>query len=396
MSVRANPRGQPVLVLATILGGWTVMRVLLWSSPFPAGVTVPPSVFDKRGVAAVPAAATEPQAAVPGISEATGSPIVPSPWEPADQAPVPFAVDPSFAPPPPAWLSANTAPVGLPAGGVDRMRRIAGQHILLAAGFSNMALPPEIAAFYDREDLAATPATRLAVADRPLLGARERLPDGTRQRWSADGWVSWRDGSGNAAATAGAASYGRSQGGAVVRYRLAPGPLRPEAFARATRTLQGPRQAELAVGASVRLVPSLPVRVAAEGRVTETAAGREVRPAIFAVTELPPARLPLGLRGEGYAQAGYVGGNYATAFVDGQARVDGKLARPGEDAELRAGLATWGGAQKGAARLDVGPSATLSFRLGEARSRVAVDYRIRVAGDAEPGSGPVLTFSAGF
>ena len=150
------------------------------------------------------------------------------------------------------------------------------------------------------------------------------------------------------------------------------------------------------MGASVRLVPSLPVRVAAEGRVTETAAGREVRPAIFAVTELPPARLPLGLRGEGYAQAGDVGGNYATAFVDGQARVDGKLARPGEDTELRAGLATWGGAQKGAARLDVGPSATLSFRLGEARSRVAVDYRIRVAGDAEPGSGPVVTFSAGF
>ena len=49
-----------------------------------------------------------------------------------------------------------------------------------------------------------------------------------------------------------------------------------------------------------------------------------------------------------------------------------------------------------AARLDVGPSAMVSFRLGEAQSRVAVDYRLRVAGDAAPASGPALTFSAGF
>ena len=40
---------------------------------------------------------------------------------------------------------------------------------------------------------------------------------------------------------------------------------------------------------------------------------------------------------------------------------------------------------------DVGPTAAVTFRLGDARGRVAADYRFRVAGDAEPSSGPALT-----
>ncbi len=66
------------------------------------------------------------------------------------------------------------------------------------------------------------------------------------------------------------------------------------------------------------------------------------------------------------------------------------------DFDLRAGAGAWGGAQEDAARLDIGPSASVSFQLGEGRGRLAADYRIRVAGDAEPSSGPALTLSAGF
>ena len=54
------------------------------------------------------------------------------------------------------------------------------------------------------------------------------------------------------------------------------------------------------------------------------------------------------------------------------------------------------GAQEDAERLDIGPSAGLSFRIGAARGRVSADYRFRVAGDAEPSSGPALTLTAGF
>ncbi|MGX7896671.1 hypothetical protein [Tsuneonella sp. HG222] len=152
-----------------------------------------------------------------------------------------------------------------------------------------------------------------------------------------------------------------------------------------------------ALGLSVRPFATISMRAAAEVRISDTAAGSEVRPAAYAVTELPPLSLPGGWQAEAYAQAGYVGGRFATGFVDGQARLDRKILSPGmEGAELRAGLAAWGGAQKGAARLDIGPTASLGFRLGDARSRLAVDYRFRVAGEAEPKSGPAVTLSAGF
>jgi hypothetical protein len=214
-------------------------------------------------------------------------------------------------------------------------------------------------------------------------------------RWSADAWLHVRRGSG-APAAAIRPSYGRSQAGAVLRYRLAPSSAhRPLAYARLSRALAGEVETELAAGVLGRPLAGVPVSVAAEVRVTDRATGREVRPAGYAVTELPPLPLPFGLRGEIYAQAGYVGGRFATAFVDGQARVDGALARLGFGT-LRAGAGAWGGAQKGAARLDVGPSAAMALAIGKTQSRLVLDYRFRVAGDAAPASGPTLTISAGF
>lgn len=195
-------------------------------------------------------------------------------------------------------------------------------------------------------------------------------------------------------------SYGGSQAGAAIRYRLASeSVLRPQAYLRASAALAGAREQEVAVGLSARPLAGVPLRLAVEARAGETARGTRLRPAAFAVTELPPFRLPLGMRGELYAQGGFVGGEYATAFVDGQARVERPLVRIGET-EFAAGAGAWGGAQKGAARLDIGPAAAVSFRLGSksfgARGRVAADYRFRVAGYAEPSSGPALTLSAGF
>ena len=64
--------------------------------------------------------------------------------------------------------------------------------------------------------------------------------------------------------------------------------------------------------------------------------------------------------------------------------------------ELRAGAGAWGGAQKGAARLDIGPSASVDFRIGPANGRAQIDYRVKVAGDAEPGDGVAFTLSTGF
>jgi hypothetical protein len=63
---------------------------------------------------------------------------------------------------------------------------------------------------------------------------------------------------------------------------------------------------------------------------------------------------------------------------------------------LSLGAAAWGGAQEGAARLDLGPTLRLDLTVGQVPARVSLDWRQRVASDASPGSGVAATVSAGF
>ena len=64
--------------------------------------------------------------------------------------------------------------------------------------------------------------------------------------------------------------------------------------------------------------------------------------------------------------------------------------------EVSGGAAAWGGAQKDAERIDLGPSVRFDLSIGEAPARLSVDYRQRVAGEAEPPSGVVVTLSTRF
>ena len=274
-------------------------------------------------------------------------------------------------------------------------RAVIGHSLLLMAGLSQMEVPSELLAYLEG---AQGPAAGVPAAA-PMLAALPPRVTPAAPRGSGDAWLLLRQDT-TTPFVSGRPSYGRSQAGAVIRYRLASeSALRPEAYLRASAALAGAREQEVAAGLSARLLAGLPVRFAAEARVEKTGLGTRLSPAAFAVTEFPPLGLPLGARAEVYAQGGYVGGQFATAFVDGQARLEHPLLRRGE-IELSAGVGAWGGAQKDAARLDIGPTAAVSFRLGpgssRARGRVAADYRFRVAGDAEPSSGPALTLSAGF
>jgi hypothetical protein len=260
------------------------------------------------------------------------------------------------------------------------------------AGMADMPMPEDAVAA-DLGQAAATPPVPY------LPGARQQA-----QRWSADGWILWREGgngfnlpgAGLPGASLPSGAYGSSQAGLVLRYRLSPDSgHRPTLYLRASSGLYRPRGEELALGLALRPLPKLPVALMAEGRVTRTASGDVIRPAFAAVTELPPLPLPLGLRGEAYGQAGWVGGKDKTPFIDGQARLDKAVVRSG-NAELRLGAGAWGGAQKGASRLDMGPSATFDLPVGRVNTRLSADYRFRVTGDAAPGSGAAITFSAGF
>jgi hypothetical protein len=350
-----QPKGQPLQVFAIVLGGWLVLRVLLWEPPVGGAAPV-------RTIADGPA----------GFANAVRTAKV--------HASTMTAAPRRWSEPPPA-------------------PRNASERTLTAASRASAASPEPVvstvSAFAGHPSHGTVPAPREASqVSRQAEFEIQRHPGNSR--WSGDAWLLVREDTA-ASLVAGRPTYGRSQAGAVLRYRVsAVSGHRPTAYVRATRALAGPREREVAAGLAARPVPRLPVRVAAEVRVHEQASGRETRAAAFAVTELPPVSLPLGLRGELYAQAGYVGGRFATAFADGQLRVDRAVAVPGGGSELRLGGAVSGGAQKGAVRLDIGPSATVSFPVGGAYSRLALDYRFRIAGDAEPGNGPALTFSAGF
>lgn len=391
-------RGQPLAAFSLLLGLWVVARVVTWeplladrveAASRPAG-----AVAHRQAPAArVPAPVTVPVAV--GLSANRGSTV----WTPHGAALAPAASVPVFAPrleQPLPMAGADPAATGLspvqplvsplpkaPPGLLSP--RIAAAHQMAwLAGIAQLPLPPEAAAAL---------APRAAAAPLPVGPVVH-----SASRWSADAWLLLRQGGGAGASPGGALlpALGASQVGAVVRYRLAPGSaLRPALYLRASSALHQPRGEELAAGLVLRPLPRLPVAAMAEARLTQTAAGMRVRPAAALVTELPPAQLPGGLRGETYVQAGYVGGAGATAFVDGQARIEAPLASIGQF-RLRAGAGAWGGAQKGASRLDVGPTATIAVPLGSGGGRLSADWRFRVAGNAAPASGPALTLSAGF
>lgn len=364
-----RPRGEPLVVLALICGGWFALRVLLWQSPFS---------LSHRPALLVPAALRSAQAIRPGHG--------PMPGETA-------AVTTAAAhdkPLPSARFTAVSHPnVAVLVDDKPQASELAGHQEGLAEAFTHIEMPAEIRAQFVATARPGDPAPARPISNPVNSGPAVR-------HWTGDAWLLTRNGTSGPLAP-GQPSYGRSQAGAVLRYRLAlASGHRPLAYLRATRALAGSREGEVAAGLAARPLAGVPVSVASEVRISQGPAGREVRPAAFAVTELPPAKLPFSLRAEAYAQAGYVGGRFATAFVDGQARIDAPLALLSPDTQVRVGGGVWGGAQKHAARLDVGPSAAVSFRLGGTLSRVAIDYRLRVAGDAEPKSGPALTISAGF
>jgi len=247
------------------------------------------------------------------------------------------------------------------------------------------------------------PAPRAPPAPAPYLPPSLPLPvAAVPGRWSLDGWAFWRQGSSAAPVSQGRVPvYGASQTGAVLQYRLAPSSgLDPRLYARAYRALVTRGENELAAGASLRPLARVPVRVAGEVRYTDAAFFNTFRPAAYAVTEFRPLRLPFGAQGEVYAQGGWVGGPGATTFADAQASVTRSLpvvARlTDERLRLSLGAGAWGGAQKDAQRADIGPTLRLDTRIGKVPTRIAVDWRLRVAGDAAPGSGVAVTVSAGF
>lgn len=403
MSGSGNAKGQPLVALLAVLAGWAGGRVATWEAP----------LVSQDAGAAQHGEAPRPTSTIGFVVDGrTGPQSLPGFVSAAYQAPYPAGAFGSFDGTPmyPQYPVAALA-AGLQGG--TSLVRMAGPRISLwdpagtAWGPSALMFRPATGRSMLSNGDIGEMAPRFFAPEAPGLAGVAPVMSGQaappvmtvrRRRWSMDAWTLLRhDGAGPLSPGVLPATYGASQSGAVVRYRIdLSSRYRPAVYLRTTSALSGVRDNAIALGLSARPLPSVPVVVSVEGRLADQAGGRSILPAAFAYTELPPIALPGRMQAEAYLQAGYVGGPFATPFADGQMRVDRRLLQLGT-VQARIGGGVWGGAQKGAARFDAGPSASIIAPLGRGMfGRMALDWRFRVAGDAQPGSGPAVTLSAGF
>jgi hypothetical protein len=223
------------------------------------------------------------------------------------------------------------------------------------------------------------------------------------RRWTAEGWILVRGAPLDpAAGIAAAPVLGGGQTGATLGF--APDPLARRPLSAIARFNAGtdatgqidPRTGQAAFGVQWRPLPG--VAVAAERLVATGDLARNEW--LFRVSGGGQKRLsPLGLPVlvDGYGEASLLGNGDWLAGAQARA-LAGVFGRNGLSAA--AGLGGWGSLQsvdgQMLSRLDVGPSASVRTGLGKLNLEASVDYRQRIAGQAEPGSGPVLTFSTAF
>lgn len=349
--------GAPLRFLGLVLGGWIAVRtVALWPTmgaqafvPAPLLPSVRPAAV-RVVAAAMPAALSEP---LPTSGAAGASMTLPRIAAAARAAPTSGPALSRAAVPAVAQVDRPGAPPAAIATVPDP------RSILALASFVHYGEP--------------------APPDRPAPSPR---------RLSASAWGIVR-----AAGTGGSAvvtpQLGGSQAGARFAYALDDA-RRLAATLRVAGALGAPDR-ELAPGVEWR-VPRTPLRLFVEQRIAlARGRGGTTLGAIVGVTRPLPGRFELAA----YAQGGVIARGRGEAFVDGAARASRPVAHLG-GAAIDVGVGSWGAAQRGASRIDVGPTIGVSVPVAGAHLRLAADWRERVAGNARPASGPALSIGADF
>jgi hypothetical protein len=232
-------------------------------------------------------------------------------------------------------------------------------------------------------------ATEKGADAAPLTSEALSRPAKPRSRWSGSAYVFVRPGSGAASLAAGG-ELGGSQAAARLSYQLNPdGPVRTAVAARLYAPL-GQKGAEAAVGLDWYPMAGVPVRVSVERRFDLDGKGRSAWSA-YAAGGFYLDKLHGTVAVDGYAQAGVVGAERHDLFVDGALRVGRRW--PVGDMTVTAVAGLWGAAQPEVARLDVGPRLAATVPVETHNVTLAVEGRLRIAGDAHPGSGAALTLA---
>lgn len=253
--------------------------------------------------------------------------------------------------------------------------------------------PIRFAAAWDGSDRPSTPPSSRQpepiASEPPLLpGLPSLTPSHGRSRWSASAWLLLREGTGAGGAVP-VSQLGGAQAGVRVSYAL-DAARRLALTARVSAPLHG-QGSEAAAGVSWRPTRA-PVTLIAEQRVSLD--GGRGGPTLFVIAGLNPTPVAAGFRVEAYGEGGAIKRDRVEAFADGAARLTRPVTRGPLHIDL--GVGAWGGAQRGATRVDIGPSVGASVPVARRTLRLTLDWRERVAGGAKPASGPALTLGTDF
>ena len=203
-------------------------------------------------------------------------------------------------------------------------------------------------------------------------------------RWQLSSWALLR-GAPTPGTLASGGTLGGSQAGARLLYLFN---RSLAASVRTTSPIGGSTGAEIAAGLRWAPLRSVPIAFTAERRQSISRFGGRSDFALFAEGGLYRQPMPWQFELDAYLQAGVVGLRERDLFADGALA----FTRP-VLGKVSAGFGAWGGYQPGIYRVDAGPRVTVKVRNNV---RAHIDYRQRIAGGAQPASGPTLTLAADF
>lgn len=343
-----KPAGRPLRFIATVLGGWVVMRAALLWPDLPD-----PEALNKLRIAKAPPPMAGTQRTFGDAERIAVAPIA-----------KPIITTRRLAAFDVATLAPREAPER-PPGGAART---------LLAMFALVRFGP-------------AQSVPIEVAQPPVFAPiRPDPPQGSR--WSASLWFLTRGGQGLGGPNGG--QLGGDQAGMRVAYAI--GDARRVAIVGRIATPLAGLGREGAIGVEWRPT-KLPVRLVAEHRFAIDGGGGG--PSVGIVGGVGPAPIGGGLRIEGYGQAGIIERRGIIGYGDGAVRVT-RAVGVARGIDLDVGAGAWGGIQPGAERLDVGPSLGLRLPVAGKSLRLAIDWRERIGGVARPGSGIALSIGTDF
>ncbi len=239
---------------------------------------------------------------------------------------------------------------------------------------------------------APPPQTETVTNTAPLPLAQRSAP-----RFQTSAWALIRGGGASVQNGAGplgdSGQLGGSQMGFRTSYAL---DARPSISltARVSTPLSSTAGTEIALGIALKPLKTLPITIIVERRIALDSAGRDDFELLAAggVYDRP---LGHNMRVNAYSQLGVVGVTRRDAFADGSIEVEHPLVKV-QNMNVAFGGGAWGAAQPGVSRLDAGPEVLVRARFGPATLKLTASYRLRIAGDAAPDTGPAISLGADF